>query len=209
MNTFVDTILSGQEVNQLDPSKDLIESFPLSNKIFESNWLMLQWVITKDGLPNINNNSNSEIEDDDYQMDVISKVIEYYPDCMNELDKKGQHYMVYIIRTNSVYLFNEILKYNRRISKLKDGSGKMLIHYCAMYAIYPELLYCVCESMGKSIIELATSCIDDNGNLPIHCCASGCSSVQILKEVNISINITYNIIYITYIMYIIYKCKIY
>ena len=181
MRALSDTISSGQEIDALDPSKDLIESFPSSYALREPSFLMLQWAITKDALSL--SAQRDEEEEQQFQLDTIHRILEYFPDTISELDKKGQHYMVYVIRTNSVRLFEELLRYNRRLAKLRDGSGKMLIHYCVSYARTPELLYCVTAAMGKSLTELVTSCYDDRGNLPIHSSMQGSSAVQIVKEV--------------------------
>ena len=181
MRALSDTISSGQEIDALDPSKDLIESFPSSYALREPSFLMLQWAITKDALSL--SAQRDEEEEQQFQLDTIHRILEYFPDTISELDKKGQHYMVYVIRSNSVRLFGELLRYNRRLAKLRDGSGKMLIHYCVSYARTPELLYCVTTAMGKSLTELVTSCYDDRGNLPIHSSMQGSSAVQIVKEV--------------------------
>lgn len=177
VNTLTDTIVTGQELNQLDPSKDLIESFPCSYQVGSPGWLMLNWTITRDGMP------PSDDEDENFHMDTIHRVLEYFPDCVNEIDKRGQHYLTYALRTNNITLIEDMIKYDPHALKVKDGTGQFPIHHTAAHAQSADLLYTMMESIGIPASQLMSRCFDDNGNLPLHSCVAGASSMAILKEI--------------------------
>ena len=177
VKTVADTIVVGQDIDQLDPMKDLIESFPSAYSLGDPEWLILDWTIAGDGVP-----IDSD-EECDYRLDCVHNILEHYPDSLNEIDKKGQHHLSYVLRTNSVRLLEDFLRMNRKVAGVKDGTGKYPIHYAAMYAQTSELLYSIIEAVGKPTLELMSRCADDEGNLPLHSAMSGVCSVSVLKEI--------------------------
>mmetsp|Transcript_22740 Transcript_22740/g.50584 ORF Transcript_22740/g.50584 Transcript_22740/m.50584 type:complete len:478 (-) Transcript_22740:342-1775(-) len=176
VNTLSDTIVSGQELHALDPSKDLIESFPCAYKLAEPSWLMLNFTITRDGMP------PQDDEDEHFHVDTIQRVKQLFPESLLEIDKKGQHFMQYVLRTGSVALVEELLQ-GSRAAKFKDGMGQLPIHYCATHAQSVEMLYCIVDAMGVPAAQLMSTCYDDDGNLPLHCAALGSCSLAVLKDI--------------------------
>lgn len=177
VNTLTDTIVTGQDLNQLDPSKDLIESFPCAYQIGRPGWLMLNWTITRDGMPPTSD------EDANFHLDTIHRVLKLFPDCVNEIDKKGQHYLTYVLRTNSMPLIEDMLKFDPRSVRVRDGTGQLPLHYVCAYAQSTELMYTVIEAIGTPVSQLMSRCFDENGNLPLHSCVAGTSSIAVLKEI--------------------------
>ena len=57
------------------------------------------------------------------------QVIELYPESIQEIDKKGQHFLSYVIRTNSVPLLEYFIASNKNCVRYKDGTGKQAVHY--------------------------------------------------------------------------------
>ena len=177
VNTLSDTIVTGQELNALDPSKDLIESFPCSYQLGQPGWLMLNWTITRDGMP------PTDDEDENFHKDTIHHVLDYFPSCVNEIDKKGQHYFTYALRTNNISLIEDLLKYDSNIVHVKDGTGMYVLHHTVLYSQTTDILYTILDTIKKPLTQLASSCYDDNGNLPLHTCVIGSSTIAILKEI--------------------------
>ena len=177
VNTMTDTIVTGQDLNQLDPSKDLIESFPCAYQVGRPGWLILNWTITRDGmLP-------TSDEDANFHLDTIHRVLKLFPDCVNEIDKKGQHYLTYVLRTNSMPLIEDMLKFDPRSVRVRDGTGQLPLHYVCSYAQSTELMYTVIDAIGTPASQLMSRCFDENGNLPLHSCVAGTSSIAVLKEI--------------------------
>jgi ankyrin repeat protein len=177
VNTLTDTIVTGQELNHLDPSKDLIESFPCAYQVGSPGWLMLNWTITKDGMP------PTDDEDENFHTETIHRVLDYFPACVDEIDKKGQRYFTYVLRTNNTPLIEDMIKYDPRTVNVKDGTGQYPLHFTAAHAQTSDLLYTIIEAIGAPAAQLASRCFDDNGNLPLHSCVSGSSCLAVLKEI--------------------------
>jgi hypothetical protein len=57
------------------------------------------------------------------------QVMELYPSSIQEIDKKGQHFLSYVIRTNSVPLLEYFIASNKNCVRYKDGTGKQAVHY--------------------------------------------------------------------------------
>ncbi len=177
VNTLADTIVTGQDLNQLDPSKDLIESFPCAYQVGRPGWLMLNWTITRDGMP------PSPGEDEHFHLDTIHRVMKLFPECADEIDKKGQHYLTYALRTNSIPLVEAMLKLDARSVRVRDGTGQLPLHHVCTHAQATELMYTIIEAIDTPASQLMSRCFDENGNLPLHSCVAGSSSIAVLKEI--------------------------
>ena len=94
--------------------------------------------------------------------------LELFPETINEIDKKGQNFMSYAVRANSIPLVESLIAENKSCVKFKDASGKQAIHYAAEHAQSVEMLYLVVEAMGKPMQAIMSECVDNDGNLPIH-----------------------------------------
>lgn len=177
VKTVVETVVSAQELDTFDPMKDLIESFPWSQSLNEPGWLMLDWTIAADGVSIENENDRA------FHMQAVRNVMSCFPDTTTELDKLGQQYMAYAIRKNYGFMVEELVAEDRESVKLKDGTGKMVIHYCAAHTQSNDMLHTIMDAMGKAPDVIMTKYDDDDGNLPIHFAAAGTSNVNVLKEI--------------------------
>eukprot|EP01035_Chromulina_nebulosa_P029597 gene29597-39246_t len=119
---------------------------------------------------------------EEFYMRRVARVLEFYPDSIKEIDKKGQHFLSYVIRTNSMPLLEYFIASNKNCVRYKDGTGKQAVHYVAKYSQSVEMLYVVCDAMGKPMKQVLTECVDDDGNLPIHIAAASESTTDLLKE---------------------------
>lgn len=148
----------GEQLRDTDLLKELLDSFPWQQTVSTPLFSMLNWAIL-DGFHlsgNIADGIEKEKEKEfeakeesfelkqDYTSDErivtksfeeefytkrIAKVIQLFPDTINEIDKKGQHFLSYVIRTNSVPLLEYFISINKHCVRFKDGTGKQAIHY--------------------------------------------------------------------------------
>lgn len=177
VQNMLDVILQGQELDGMDPLKDLVESFPWGPSIKDSGWLSLPWLLSE---------GMSERNNEEQQNEHIQSVQHYlsnFPESINEIDKKGQHYMTYGIRTNALPLLETLINQNKSCVKFKDGTGKQAIHYAAEQSRTVQYMYSITEAMGKPMQQIMVDYADDEGNLPIHCAANGCCTLDVMKEI--------------------------
>lgn len=173
--TMLDTIVQGKELLYTDPMKDLVDSYPWSHALTTPHWLMLPWALMETNL----NASRTEQE----QIETTRRVLKHYPDSMAEVDRQGQHYMTYAIRSQSLNLLEELLHYHREGAILPDGKGRRAIHYCAQFSQSVEAMVLLGNAAKKSLPQLLLSATDDYGNTPLHIAAGGCCAPELLKEI--------------------------
>jgi ankyrin repeat protein len=176
VKTFTEAIISGTDYEEHEPIKDLVESFPWVHTLTTNKWHILNWSIMTEGI--ITNNEHR-----DFDIKAVSKLIENFPNCINEMDKQGQHYMAYAIKTNCIPLVEMLINQNKNCTKFKDGTGKLPLHHCAYHSNSVDLLYCIVDKMSKPLSNMVSTYIDDDGNLPIHLASIGTSCVDVLKEI--------------------------
>ena len=178
---MTEVIVTSQDIDQQDPIKDIVETFPWRESLHHENWFMLNWAIVSDAY------MGQEEEDEVGQFSDVKNVIKYFPSTTLEIDKRGQHYMMYAVRTNSMDLLAYFIKQNRHCVKFVDGTGKLAIHYACAYSQTPNFLYAIVEAMPNvSIQTIMQTYKDDAGNLPIHLAVAGSCSLETLKEIMFS-----------------------
>lgn len=173
--TIVDTIVQGKELLYTDPTKDLIDSYPWAHSLTTPHWLMLDWVIMERNI----RDSKTVGE----HIEMTRQTLKYYPDSMAEVDKFGQHYMTYALRSQSLELLQELLHLHREGAVLPDGKGKRAIHYCAQFSQSVESLVVLANTAKKPLTQMLASQLDDYGNTALHYAAGGTCSIELLKEI--------------------------
>lgn len=209
IKTIGDTILVGKDLDYHDPMKDLIDSFPWEYSLTrhtESHWLLLDWALMSPFLSRLYSPSEDstqsplilQLEKDKslHYTSLIKNILKYYPVSITEIDKFGQHYLSYLIRSADIILANtntpittnhslleDVIQYHKNCCKLYDGKGKLAIHYAAHYSQSVETLLIISEGMKKPLTDIMYNTVDDLGNLPLHHACYGNCSLAVFREI--------------------------
>lgn len=181
VQTMTSTIVVGRELDRQDPVKTLVESFPWKPNFLSNQWLMLQWQLMD--LPPRDALLREEHDDHQTYLRLVKEVVKYYPQTLAEIDKFGQHYLYYVIQSQSLPLLRLFLRYHSKIIRLPDHHGKLPVHYVVTHSQHVEALHVVGEHMQQSTRELSQSLRDNYGNTLLHLAAAGDSSEAILQEI--------------------------
>lgn len=181
VQTMSSTIVVGRELDRQDPVKTLVESFPWKPNFLSNQWLMLQWQLMD--LPPRDALLNEENSDHQTYMRLVKEVVRYYPQSLAEIDKFGQHYLYYVIQSQSVPLLRLFLRYHSKIIRLPDHHGKLPLHYVVTHSQHVEALYLICEKMGQSLAEVSQNLRDNYGNSLLHLASAGDSCEAIQQEI--------------------------
>lgn len=181
VQTMTSTIVVGRELDRQDPVKTLVESFPWKPNFLSNQWLMLQWQLMD--LPPRDALLREEHDDHQTYLRLVKEVVKYYPQTLAEIDKFGQHYLYYVIQSQSLPLLRLFLRYHSKIIRLPDHHGKLPLHYVVTHSQHVDALHLLCEHMQQSIREVSQSLRDNYGNTLLHLAAAGDSSEAILQEI--------------------------
>lgn len=190
---LLDRLLTGQDLGEKDPLRDLVESFPWKHSMASSHWLMVAWTLM---LPHLHGNEKDEGDDRVDEGDKTSEaggsaihrqqvheVLKFYPTSMAELDKVGQHYLAYALRCPYLDVVEEVLRYHPAGATLVDPKGRQAIHYAGHYCQSVETLYVLTKYTKKSLPQLLLYARDDYGNTALHYASRGRCSMEVLKEI--------------------------
>jgi hypothetical protein len=177
-NTMLEGIVQGKELHLSDPMKDLVDSYPWAHTLASPHWLMMNWTLMERHL-------NAEKSEADH-LETVKRALKYFPNTLAEVDKFGQHYVTYAIRSQSIPLLEEVLHYHNDGALILDGKGKQAIHYASHYSQSVEALIVIAEVNRKPLREVLQT-VDDYGNTPLHLAAAGLSSHEVLKEILFSL----------------------
>lgn len=114
---------------------------------------------------------------------TIRNILEHYPECVVEIDGKGQHYLAYAAKTNCIELLENLKDHNKSCCKYKDGMGKLPIHYYSYGSETVEQLLSVAGGMKQSLADVFSKHKDNLDNLPIHFAAAGSSHMDVMNEI--------------------------
>lgn len=114
VNRLMESIISGQDLDNLDPSRHIVESFPRKGKIGSKEWLAGHWCILGDSSqnlyePQINSESKNINPNLDNRIIMARQLKEILPETFLEKDIEDRTILHIASRLDSVPLFQEVL----------------------------------------------------------------------------------------------------
>jgi len=120
-NRFLNGIVSGKELNDLNPSRHLLESFPNSVSFASSSWLTLQWAVFGSSLeqvqsfPTPSQSISLAVEDGESESTneaaiFVKAIATSFPDTILEVDREGRTFLHYAARLNSPLIMKTALQ---------------------------------------------------------------------------------------------------
>ena len=160
---------NGIQINDLDPSRHLIESFPDETKISDKRWLKLQWAII----------CNKQLKS---PLDTLQILSSSDPESIKELDKEGRSILHYASRLEDINLLQTITN----ITTTKSGYGYDFTNHNGALPLHNVARFGKSYPVYRKVLEAYPQAIqmpNEAGTLPLHWAAAKNSSIEIVKDI--------------------------
>ena len=191
---MIHAIVLAVPLDDLDPSRHLVESFPYNSKIGTSDWLSIHWAVLGNELydsgvdvpmsngtvqPSKCTAQETKIHEIAEQVSLIDTIVKTYPETAQELDKEGRSVLHYASRLSSPSLVECVMKFSgfpRGFGPNQANlNGAFPLHNAARFSKSLEVLELV-KSLDPTIVALG----NNDGTLPIHWAAAKNSNLDII-----------------------------
>lgn len=185
VNRMMFSVLQGKQLNDLDPSRHLIESFPHEHRIGNSQWLPIHWAVLGDDYfslessPNDDHKSNvscpeslnTDGNDCSHRISLINTVVKSYPLVADQLDNEGRSILHYAARLSSVPLVESIIQ----ISRTSNVFGPDLANLNGAFPLHNAARFSKSLPVTKHLLDISpilATVGNNDGTLPLHWAAA-------------------------------------
>lgn len=171
VNRMMANINQLTELDDLDPSKHLVESFPNTRSMLEKRWLPLQW----GAVGNIGLVNNREI---DLRISNLNNIAMVFPETINELDREGRSFLHYCCRLESVKLIDRALRITKPpiLLTFPNSNGAFPVHNASRYSKSESVVSYLINAMPEIIRQG-----NFENTLPLHWAAAKSRNVKIIE----------------------------
>lgn len=196
------SIILASPLDDLDPSRHLVESFPLSHRIGIPEWLPIHWAVLGDDLYGSENSrsdyspasstlplkpdlsiveSSENIQPDcTDRISVITSIVEAHPELAHELDKEGRSILHYAARLSSVPLLKCVMKF----SGFPGGFGPNRANLNGAYPLHNAARFSRSLLVTEYVLDFDPFIItlgNNDGTLPLHWAAAKNTNLDIIN----------------------------
>mmetsp|Transcript_34622 Transcript_34622/g.32985 ORF Transcript_34622/g.32985 Transcript_34622/m.32985 type:complete len:537 (-) Transcript_34622:447-2057(-) len=167
VTTMLSSISSAAPLDELDPAKHLVESYPDLNKIGNSQWMSIHWAL---------------LGDDCFgdRITMIDTIVKAHGEVVDELDREGRSILHYASRLSSVSLVKFIMKYSRSPGGFgpneRNLNGAFPLHNAARFSRSLSVVECISDLDPSIIFEG-----NNGGTLPLHWAAAKNTNLDIIN----------------------------
>lgn len=189
MKQMMSAVSSGMDVDDLDPSRHLVESFPQEAAFGRGDWLPLHWAVL--GEANMpcgkcyafkNGTSSSSFVDTnevDRRIRVVKALMTTYPSMANQLDKEGRSILHYAARQNSEALVDCVIQHTS-----PDGFGPDVANANGAFPLHNVARFSKSTAVAATMLQNSPHIItvgNNDGTLPLHWAAAKNTNLGILE----------------------------
>ena len=194
------SIVLASPLDDLDPSRHLVESFPLSHRIGIPEWLAIHWAVLGDDLyssvnkrpdcvlgpPNsskkvdLNPIQNGSLLDCADRITAIISIVGAHPELAYELDKEGRSILHYAARLSSVPLLKCVMKF----SGSPGGFGPNQANLNGAYPLHNAARFSRSLLVTEHVLDFDPYIVtlgNNDGTLPLHWAAAKNANLDIIN----------------------------
>ena len=186
------SISKAAHLDDLDPSRHLVESFPHDHRIGSSQWLPIHWAMLGEDYYEKDAADATKLgpmtpesilrENNDYaqRIKLINCIVEYHPDVANQLDVEGRSIVHYAARLSSVALVECVVK----LSGSPGGFGPYEPNNNGAYPLHNAARFSKSIAVLKYLLNLNPALVtvgNNDGTLPLHWAAAKNSNIEIIE----------------------------
>ena len=188
VNRMMFSVLQGKHLNDLDPSRHLVESFPHEHRISNAQWLPIHWAVLGDDYFSLESTLETTLHDDhnsnlfcpespdtdsdcSHRISLINTVVKSYPHVADQLDTEGRSILHYAARLSSVPLVECLI----RISRTSHVFGPDQPNLNGAYPLHNAARFSKSLSVTKHLLDISpilATIGNNDGTLPLHWAAA-------------------------------------
>jgi ankyrin repeat protein len=188
------SISKAAPLNDLDPSRHLVESFPHDQKIGSSHWLPIHWAVLGDDMYDVEGadavvlqsnkspprNDNAGSCKYSHRISLINTIVKSYPSVANQLDREGRSILHYAARLSSVALVDCVMKF----AVLPGGFGPAHTNLNGAFPLHNTARFSKSLSVMQYLLKIHPDLVtvgNNDGTLPLHWAAAKNSNLEIVR----------------------------
>lgn len=180
--------VAGDDLDDLDPMRHLVESFPNDAGIGTPQWLAIHWAVCAPGSigtsassftstpPSASAAGNVDVA---RQVRVVHALAQGHPTMVNEMDKEGRSILHYASRRNSVALVDCVMQYASKSGfgpEHANGNGAFPLHNVARFSSSKRVADAVLK-LSPRVIAVG----NNDGTLPLHWAAAKNTDLELVN----------------------------
>ena len=179
VNRILSSVETAKELDDLDPARHLVESFPDAKRFDHNRWLQIHWAL-------IGENVRENTESGKQRVSAAKQLANLFPDSVGDFDKEGRSIGHYAARLSLPDLVDFVGKFSESESEYGHGATGFLsvTNSNGALPLHNAARFCGSVEVAEKILGLYPDAIqvpNNDGSLPIHWAAAKNKNIQLVE----------------------------